>query len=173
MAYPYGPQTSPAVGNGLGGLPQRQVVTVPTVNNQDIYATKKVRLVKVGTQVSVSSTTSLLTNAGAPIPMGFGQFAISRLSTSIAVVDYSSAGISQVRSNATVSGRGLDNAVFRGSNGVGFWYRPSTSQLYRVTASGASSTANSLVATVSTLAASGTITNSGSAYTSQIGRAHV
>lgn len=162
MGYAYGTQGAPAVGNGLGGLPVR-TVPATVVHPQDLYSGKKVRLVKVGAQTTVSSATNPLSNNGAPIPMGFGRFAIARSSSNISVVDYNSTGILQVRSAATVSGKTLSNAVFRGVDGNGYWYTTGT-VLNRIAASGASGTANTALATVSTLAASGTITNGGAAY---------
>jgi hypothetical protein len=157
MTYPYGTRGAPVVGNGLGGLPQRNATTTVSavIDNHDLYSRKKVRLVKVGSQVSLGSVSTILTNMGLPTPMGFGRFTISRTSGTCAVVDYGQTGILQVRSNSNnISGRSSSNAVFRGV-GAAYWYN--NGSLYRVLASGASGSSQALLVNVGTAAASGTL----------------
>lgn len=171
MPYPYGMQNSPVVGNGLGGLPRRSAIasaSATALGNYDLYSTKKVRLAKVGSTTSLGSIAAQITGFGIPIPMGFGKFSVSTATNTSRVIEYNATGVTLIRANSStaVSGRNNDNAVFRGENGVGYWYNPSSTVLASVTPNGASGTTQTLVATLSTLVpASGNVTNGGAAYT--------
>lgn len=160
MAYPYNPKIAPAIGNGLGGLPQKAVAVASSVT-----ASKKsypLKLTPVGSSVTRTSTGGSFNGRVIFLTEGIALFAYAFSGAYyLMAVKYDSTGTISFSSPLTHSGYITDPIL--NFNGAAIFKSNVLGQLNKVTSDGTTVSLSQLVLipTSGTLTSGGTYSNLG------------